>query len=174
MSSLGPPLRLSAESTTETIAELRWSKPVDDGGGDIIGYQIDRKLEGVLTGFLNLLGGLGYKVAPTVKIITASDGSLVSPFSGDIFPGFDFEIGDKIILPLPNLNIINSIQATAEVSNVSLVDPTGQITGVLVTEPGNGYSGTTVTSTDIESVNGKTVLVEKLANFFCFPSFGTR
>ena len=62
------PRKLSAEATTETVAELRWLEPTDSGGGMIVGYRIERKLEGILTGFSDLFESSGYKVAPTVAI----------------------------------------------------------------------------------------------------------
>ena len=40
------PLNLSAESTIETIIELRWSPPESDGGDAIAGYFIERSLNG--------------------------------------------------------------------------------------------------------------------------------
>ena len=40
------PLKLSAESTIETVVELRWSPPESDGGDVITGYFIERSLNG--------------------------------------------------------------------------------------------------------------------------------
>jgi len=40
------PLKLSAEATIETTAELRWSAPESDGGDTITGYFIERSLNG--------------------------------------------------------------------------------------------------------------------------------
>lgn len=40
------PLKLSAEATIETTAELRWSTPESDGGDTITGYFIERSLNG--------------------------------------------------------------------------------------------------------------------------------
>lgn len=40
------PLKLSAESTIETVVELRWSPPQSDGGDAITGYFIERSLNG--------------------------------------------------------------------------------------------------------------------------------
>ena len=68
MTAPSAPLKLSAEATIETTAELRWSAPEDDGGFPISGYFIERSLEGILTGFTSLVGGSGYTVAPSVSI----------------------------------------------------------------------------------------------------------
>ena len=62
------PLKLSAESTIPTTAELRWSPPEDDGGNDVTGYFIERKLEGIVLSFTITGAGDGYTVAPTVTI----------------------------------------------------------------------------------------------------------
>lgn len=62
------PLKLSAESTIETVAELRWSPPEDDGGFSISGYFIERKLEGIVFSIAVDTGGTGYTVEPTVTI----------------------------------------------------------------------------------------------------------
>ena len=40
------PLKLSAEATTETTIQLRWSPPESDGGDTITGYFIERSLNG--------------------------------------------------------------------------------------------------------------------------------
>lgn len=156
MSMPSEPRKLSAESTTETVAELRWLEPEDTGGGMIVGYQIDRKLEGILTGFSDIFGGSGYKVAPSVSIITPSDGTLARPFSGTITGGEDFEIGDEIILPSPDLNVTNRIQATAQVATApddvitSLTTLGGNITGYIdgesITLSGGSGNGATATA----------------------------
>ncbi len=62
------PLKLSAESTIPTTAELRWSAPEDDGGFPITGYFIERKLEGIVLSIAVDVGGSGYTSAPTVTI----------------------------------------------------------------------------------------------------------
>jgi len=51
------PLKLSAEATIETTAELRWSPPESDGGDIITGYFIERSLNGAA--FVTLVANTG-------------------------------------------------------------------------------------------------------------------
>jgi len=51
------PLDLSAEATTPTIIELRWSTPTSDGGDAITGYFIERSLNGAA--FATLVANTG-------------------------------------------------------------------------------------------------------------------
>lgn len=66
--------------------------------------------------------------------------------------GTGYTVGDQIIFPSPDLDIADPIQATAEV--LTTTGSPGPIATVLVTNIGNGYSGTTITSTDIISPGG--------------------
>lgn len=68
MTAPSAPLKLSAESTIETTAELRWSAPQDDGGFPIDGYFIERSLEGIVLSITVDTGGSGYTTAPSVTI----------------------------------------------------------------------------------------------------------
>jgi len=53
----GVPTDLSAEATSGTVIELRWSTPDDDGGNTITGYFIERNLNGA--GFATLIADTG-------------------------------------------------------------------------------------------------------------------
>lgn len=131
------PLKLSAESTIPTTAELRWSPPEDDGGSSITGYFIERKLEGIVLSIAVVTGGSGYTVAPTVTITggggigatattTISSGSVDNPITV-VLQGNGYTSAPTVTIADPDTAGITAT-ATATISDdsfLTLVADTG-------------------------------------------------
>ena len=174
MADPSPPLKLSAEATISTTAELRWSTPEDDGGFPLGFYFVERSLEGVVLSIAVVDGGTEYTVAPTVTI-TGGGGTgatATSTIDSGAVDSITVTSGGTAYTSAPTVTITApGITATATATTDG-----DEVNSITVDDGGSGYTSpptVTITGGNGSGATATAVLLDDAVDSIAITNGGT-